>query len=171
MKIDIEKLERKTPYKTPDNFFEEVQERVLQETVNKKSPKRFSLNFAWATAAAIALVFGLGFFFNLNKQETPTLVQNTTANQQVTKTLEPAITQPNIEPITEEDQIIEEIKTVEQNLTSVTKTNPNKQQQTITVSDTKSSVNIDELLSSMSQEEISELSRMSEQDIYLDLYN
>ena len=53
-KIDIEKWERKTP-ELPENFFEEMQEKVLDKTVRveKRPVKRFKINPAWASAAAI----------------------------------------------------------------------------------------------------------------------
>ena len=44
-KIDIEKWERKTP-ELPENFFEEMQEKVLDKTirVEKQPVKRFKIN-------------------------------------------------------------------------------------------------------------------------------
>ena len=64
-KIDIEKWERKTP-ELPENFFEEMQEKVLDKTVRveKRPVKRFKINPVWASAAAIAVVFGILFFVN-----------------------------------------------------------------------------------------------------------
>ena len=61
-KIDIEKWERKTP-ELPENFFEEMQEKVLDKTVRveKRPVKRFKINPMWASAAAIAVVFGISF--------------------------------------------------------------------------------------------------------------
>ena len=69
-KIDIEKWERKTP-KLPENFFEEMQEKVLDKTVRveKRSVKRFKINPAWASAAAIAVVFGILFFVNFKNEK------------------------------------------------------------------------------------------------------
>ena len=174
MKIDIEKLERKTPYEIPESFFEEVQSKVLQETLSSKPTKRFSLHFTWAVAAAVALIVGLVFLVQSNNNDTltPDLAQNTTTTSKASPVSESDINQSNTESAAEENQIIEEINAADQHLTSAKKTNlKEEQKQSLVLSDAKSNINIDELLSSMSQEELNELSKMSEQDIFLDLYN
>ena len=81
-KIDIEKWERKTP-ELPENFFEEMQEKVLDKTVRaeKQSVKRFKINPVWASAAAIAVIFGISFFVNFKNKnvetiQNPQMVQN-----------------------------------------------------------------------------------------------
>ena len=90
-KIDIEKWERKTP-ELPENFFEEMQEKVLDKTVRaeKQPVKRFKINPAWASAAAIAVIFGISFFVNFKNKnveviQNPQMVQNenvSTPNQE-----------------------------------------------------------------------------------------
>ena len=75
-KIDIEKWERKTP-ELPENFFEKMQEKVLDKTVRaeKQPVKRFKINPMWASAAAIAVVFGISFFVNV-KNKNAEVIQN-----------------------------------------------------------------------------------------------
>jgi hypothetical protein len=43
--FDLDKLERKTPYKVPENFFEEMQENVLKQTTKKRKKKPKFLDF------------------------------------------------------------------------------------------------------------------------------
>ena len=76
--FDLDKLERKTPYKVPENFFEEMQANVLKNTTNKekKETKVFRLHFSAVTsiAAALALIFGFTFLWKTNQADitTPT---------------------------------------------------------------------------------------------------
>ena len=71
--FDLDKLERKNPYKVPENFFEEMQENVLKQTTKKevKNTKIFKLNFSAVTsmAAALALVFGFTFLWKTDQAE------------------------------------------------------------------------------------------------------
>ena len=74
--FNIEQLAKKTPYKIPENTFEEMQENVLNKTVRKKEhqPKIFKINFSMVTsvAAALALIFGFTFLW---KTENSTLFE------------------------------------------------------------------------------------------------
>lgn len=47
--FNIEQLAKKTPYKIPENTFEEMQENVLNKTVRKKNINRrfLKLIFLW----------------------------------------------------------------------------------------------------------------------------
>ena len=77
--LDIEHLERKNIYKVPDeSFFTEIQAKVLQETAPKKEIKTVKLNWMYASAAAIAMVFGATFVINQNEKTEP---QNLTATE------------------------------------------------------------------------------------------
>lgn len=73
MKIDIEKLNRKTPYPEPsDEFFKMIQSQVISKITEEKKPvvqketKVFSLNFKWVAAAAVVLIGGITAFLGLN---------------------------------------------------------------------------------------------------------
>jgi hypothetical protein len=75
--FDLDKLERKTPYKVPENFFEEMQANVLKKPQKReKETKVFRLHFSAVTsiAAALALIFGFTFLWKTNQADitTPT---------------------------------------------------------------------------------------------------
>jgi len=167
-KIDIEKWERKTP-ELPENFFEEMQEKVLDKTVRmeKQPVKRFKINPAWASAAAIAVVFGISFFINFkNKNEeviqNPQLVQSeniSTLNQE--KSIEYQADVVNQEAI--ENQPYTESKT-----SFVGQSSDAVSEQKIKNLSTK--LKMEEVLNVMSEEELQELTSNYEQDTFLDLY-
>ncbi len=167
-KIDIEKWERKTP-ELPENFFEEMQEKVLDKTVRaeKQPVKRFKINPVWASAAAIAVVFGISFFVNFKNKnveviQNPQMVQNenvSTPNQG--QNTEPQTDVVNQEAV--ENQPYTESKTsfAGQSLDAVS-------EQKIKNLSTK--LKMEEVLNVMSEEELQELTSNYEQDTFLDLY-
>ena len=167
-KIDIEKWERKTP-ELPENFFEEMQEKVLDKTVRveKRPVKRFKINPAWASAAAIAVVFGISFFVNFKNKnvevtQNPQMVQTeniSTSNQQQN-------TEPQIDVVGQEvteNQAYTESKTsfAGQGSDAVSKQK---------VKNLSTKLKMEEVLNVMSEEELQELATNYEQDTFLDLY-
>lgn len=167
-KIDIEKWERKTP-KLPENFFEEMQEKVLDKTVRveKQPVKRFKINPAWASAAAIAVVFGISFFVNVKNKnvevtQNPQMVQTenvpTLNQEQSTEYQADVVSQEVVE-----NQPYTESKTsfAGQSLDAVS-------EQKIKNLSTK--LKMEEVLNVMSEEELQELTSNYEQDTFLDLY-
>ncbi len=66
--FDIEKLERKNIYTVPENLFENIQERVMNDIKpEQKAPAPvFKLNWMYAAAASLALIFGVTFIINSN---------------------------------------------------------------------------------------------------------
>lgn len=90
--FNIEQLAKKTPYKIPENTFEEMQQNVLNKTVRKKEhhPKIFKINFSMVTsiAAALALIFGFTFLWKTNQTDITkpatedTIAVNSTTNDQ-----------------------------------------------------------------------------------------
>ena len=167
-KIDIEKWERKTP-KLSENFFEEMQEKVLDKTVRaeKRPVKRFKINPVWASAAAIAVIFGISFFVNFkNKNEevtqNPQMVQtenHSNLNQQQN-------TEPQIDVVVQEvteNQSYTEPKTsfAGQSLDAVSEQK---------VKNLSTKLKMEEVLNVMSEEELQELTSNYEQDTFLDLY-
>ena len=167
-KIDIEKWERKTP-ELPENFFEEMQENVLDKTVRteKQPVKRFKINSAWASAAAIAVVFGISFFINFKNKnvevtQNPQMVQTeniSTLNQE--KSIEYQADVVNQEAI--ENQPYTESKT-----SFVGQSSDAVSEQKIKNLSTK--LKMEEVLNAMSEEELQELTSNYEQDTFLDLY-
>ena len=167
-KIDIEKWERKTP-ELPENFFEEIQEKVLDKTVRaeKRPVKRFKINPVWASAAAIAVVFGISFFVNVkNKnvevtqnpqmvqtENVPTLNQEQSAEYQVDVVNQEAV----------ENQPYTESKT-----SFAGQSSDAVSEQKIKNLSTK--LKMEEVLNVMSEEELQELTSNYEQDTFLDLY-
>lgn len=167
-KIDIEKWERKTP-ELPENFFEEMQEKVLDKTVRveKRPVKRFKINPAWASAAAIAVVFGISFFVNFKNKnveviQNPQMVQTEnvfTPNQQQN-------TEPKIDVLGQE--VTENQYYTESETSFVGQSSDAVSEQKVKNLSTK--LKIEEVLNVMSEEELQELATNYEQDTFLDLY-
>ena len=167
-KIDIEKWERKTP-KLPENFFEEMQEKILDKTVRaeKQPVKRFKINPAWASAAAIAVVFGISFFVNVKNKnvevtQNPQMVQTenvSTLNQEQN-------TQPQIDAINQE--AVENQPYTESKTSFAGQSSDVVSKQKVKNLSTK--LKMEEVLNVMSEEELQELATNYEQDTFLDLY-
>ena len=167
-KIDIEKWERKTP-ELPENFFEEMQEKVLDKTVRaeKRPVKRFKINPAWASAAAIAVVFWISFFINF-KNKNMEVIQNTqmVQTENVSTLNQEQNTQPQIDAINQEaveNQLYTESKTsfAGQSSDAVSEQK---------VKNLSTKLKMEEVLNVMSEEELQELATNYEQDAFLDLY-
>ena len=167
-KIDIEKWERKTP-ELPENFFEEMQENVLDKTVRteKQPVKRFKINSAWASAAAIAVVFGISFFVNV-KNKNAEVIQN----PQMVQT-------ENVSTLNQEQSAEHQVDIVNQEVTenqSYTESKTSFAGQSLdAVSEQKvknlsTKLKMEEVLNVMSEEELQELATNYEQDAFLDLY-
>ena len=167
-KIDIEKWERKTP-ELPENFFEEMQEKVLDKTVRaeKRSVKRFKINPAWASAAAIAVIFGISFFVNVKNKnvevaQNPQMVQSeniSTLNQEQNTEYQTDI----VNQEATENQPYTEPKT-----SFAGQSSDAVSEQKIKNLSTK--LKMEEVLNVMSAEELQELTSNYEQDTFLDLY-
>ena len=167
-KIDIEKWERKTP-ELPENFFKEMQEKVLDKTVRaeKRPVKRFKINPVWASAAAIAVVFGISFFVNFKNKNVeeipnPQMVQN----ENVSTLNQDQNTEPQIDIVSQEaveNQPYTESKTsfAGQSLDAVSEQK---------VKNLSTKLKMEEVLNVMSEEELQELATNYEQDTFLDLY-
>ena len=167
-KIDIEKWERKTP-ELPENFFEEMQEKVLDKTIRaeKRPVKRFKINPVWASAAAIAVVFGFSFFVNFkNKNE------EVTQNPQLVQT-------ENVSTLNQEQDAEYQADVVSQEAVENQPYTESKTsfagQGSDAVSEQKiknlsTKLKMEEVLNVMSEEELQELTSNYEQDTFLDLY-
>ena len=167
-KIDIEKWERKTP-ELPENFFEKMQEKVLDKTVRaeKRPVKRFKINPVWASAAAIAVVFGISFFVNV-KNKNAEVIQN----PQMVQT-------ENVSTLNQEQSAEHQVDIVNQEVTenqSYTESKTSFAGQSLdAVSEQKvknlsTKLKMEEVLNVMSEEELQELATNYEQDAFLDLY-
>ncbi|HCR75050.1 MAG TPA: hypothetical protein DIW37_01320 [Chryseobacterium sp.] len=173
--FDLEQLERKNIYTVPEKLFETVQDNVVKRVLPVKKAPVFRLNWAYAAAASLALIFGATFVFN-NGDSADQVQQQVAANKQEPKP---------------ESQIAYE--TLKSDLTSVENNNQTgssqdnnkslaKEEKPAKAADEarpKSSPSVskqneaqmNEYLDSFSNSEISELASNSTQDVYLDLYN
>ena len=179
--LDIEKLERKNIYQAPEDFFEEMQAKVFKEITTVKKARIISMNWAYSAAAAIAIIFGVTFFVNSNGVEEN--VQNPIANvessspsgevsadrsQISNNDLEEAGTI-NLED--KRQQVVEERKIAAQPMAVVTPKTEKYIPESKKVSRGKAEIPMDQIISSFTSADLADLSRNTEQDIYLDLYN
>ena len=167
-KIDIEKWKRKTP-ELPENFFEEMQEKVLDKTVRveKRPVKRFKINPAWASAAAIAVVFGISFFVNFKNKnveaiQNPQIVQT----ENVSTLKQEQNTQPQIDVVGQE--VAENQPYTGSKTSFAGQSSDAVSEQKVKNLSTK--LKMEEVLNVMSEEELQELATNYEQDTFLDLY-
>lgn len=181
--LDIEHLERKNIYKVPDeSFFTEIQAKVLKETAPKKETKTVKLNWMYAAAAAIAMVFGATFIVNQNEKTEPQNLTATEISNQNTSIVK------NSESIIKpENEATIAYQTLNNDLTSIEVNYPKESEAKVKVAEnteTKSvatknvqtavqtpEVQVDQILSSFTSTELADLGKNAEQDIYLDLYN
>lgn len=181
--LDIEKLERKNIYTTPPDFFETVQANVMREVGKTVSPvterrtiqPRF--NLWYAAAAAIALVFGGTFLYNLDTDKNDTFAQKTenqnVANVGLDKQPEgnsntvPASTENYITLVN--DLTLAEIEN--QNERQPVAAKPVSQANKTLAAVPKAEKQMEMILEDFSAEDLAALSQNSEQDVYLDLYN
>ncbi|MEI3788692.1 MULTISPECIES: hypothetical protein [unclassified Chryseobacterium] len=174
--FDIEKLERKNIYKIPDHLFENIQDNVMNEVkANKKAPV-FKLNWMYAAAASLALIFGATYVFNSDNDPAADVANS--------KTLAVNIQEPKTESERAYETLEADLTSVENNNQTVssqgTKTisyTPKKDVESATApqpvkaATKKEEIKMNEYLDSFSNSEISELASNSTQDVYLDLYN
>ncbi len=173
----LEKLERKNIYTVSENIFENIQDHVINKVLPHKKAPVFKINWAYAAAASLALIFGATFVLN---------------NSSTADDVSPAVayTVKNQQPETESQMAYETLKS---DLTSVENDHQNNESQknNKSVAQNKPQAETDreasdktgktvskqdetqmnEYLDSFSNSEISELASNSTQDVYLDLYN
>lgn len=192
--FDIEQLERKNIYRTPDDLFALLQENVLKHTVGAEikpliteRPAAKNTNWWYAAAAALIMLFGLGAYFGLNNsghedtvaKETPkpepVVKADATANQPVmaiaeTKVMEPVMTEtPYIKEIAH-PKIAAKAELAVVHPKVVAKTTKQKAATIVKAVSAPAQVTED-ILASLSKEEIASLARETEDDVYLELYN
>lgn len=172
--FDIENLERKIPYHLPANFFEQMQENVLRETIYIKRVKIFSFNWLYAAAASLALIFGANYFLKTQENTSASKVERKVAVSPNSREviLQAADEVPNIEPPRSQ-------KVLTENLTLPKVSNQNHSYaSTAQLSvlprlspESSSAVQVEDILAEFSDEDLNMVTTNSEQDIYLDLYN
>lgn len=195
--FDIEQLERKNIYKTPGDFFAGMQENVLKQTVHQAPiaetarPEGKTIpmktNWIYATAAALALLLGVGFFIK-NTNAAPENPQPTAASTLKTETpITQTMAGEQSQLMASEVQIPKE--TITQDLT-FEKTEYQTVRREPQVVQVKSFANVtekskaasskserikredvDQILTSFTSSELAEMSKDAEMDVYLDLFN
>ena len=181
--LDIEHLERKNIYKVPDeSFFTEIQAKVLQETAPKKEIKTVKLNWMYAAAAAIAMVFGATFIVNQNEStETKKMVATEVVNEKVSAVNNSeSIIKPENEATIAYQTLNNDLTSIEVNYPKESETKvkvaENTETKTVATKNVQTAVQtpevqVDQILSSFTSTELADLGKNAEQDIYLDLYN
>ncbi len=166
----IENTERKNIYNIPDGFFEQMQTNVLKEIQPKQQAKIIRMNWVYAAAAAIALIFGLAFLMNpFNKTSTSSVAEiasteNPAKNiiKNVAKTISKT---PQQKLSVHESQSVESVPmTTQKNETKQANNSRNEIRQ-------NPEMQMEQIIASFTSAEMADLSRNAEQDIYLDLYN
>ena len=79
--FDLENLDKTEHYKIPDNYFDELPGRVMQNIKHEQQRKKTIITSAVAAVAALAIAVGVFFTFNTPDQGTAiTQVQPATAS-------------------------------------------------------------------------------------------
>ncbi|MDW9381271.1 hypothetical protein [Chryseobacterium sp. JV558] len=177
--FDIEKLERKNIYTVPDNMFENIQEKVMNDIKTSKKAPVFKLNWMYAAAASLALIFGATYVFNSDNEATQkglnseTTYAANTGEQKTEGELAYETLKSDLTTVENNDQTVENqknkdayaYKSVDESEKTIETPKPVK-----TVKK-KEETRMNEYLDSFSNSEIAELASNSTQDVYLDIYN
>ncbi|WP_294287011.1 hypothetical protein [uncultured Chryseobacterium sp.] len=175
--FDLEKLERKNIYTVSENVFENIQDHVISKVFPSKKAPVFKINWAYAAAASLALIFGATFVLNNggSSDEISPAVAYTVKNQQPKTETQMAYEtlKSDLTSVENDHQNIESRK----NNKSVAQNKPQAETDREASDKTGKTVSkqdetqMNEYLDSFSNSEISELASNSTQDVYLDLYN
>lgn len=192
MKIDIEKLNRKTPYPEPsEDFFAKMQENVISQTVGqnpvvvKKEAKVFALDFKWMAAAAVVLIGGITAFFSLNNDPEVSIAQQAPITDSVYQ-IEQPIQKPSADLLAEnviatetqnESSKPENLKihsalaSPKSKIEVSSDRNMTDRQDYAAATKTGSKMDVEKVLAAFTPDQLKDIDRNSEQDVYLDLYN
>jgi hypothetical protein len=196
MKIDIEKLNRKTPYPEPsDEFFKMIQDNVISKTIGeqtqtllKKEAKVFSLNFKWMAAAAVVFIAGIMAFLELNNNsETESFASQNAIVDSVYNIDQPKLSnspeqianntvaeKPHTDLVKVNNTKNHHIASANSKVRALgNKSFDNIDRQEYIVEKTKrrSESEVEKVLVAFTPDQLKDLDRNSEQDVYLDLYN
>lgn len=173
--FDIEKLERKNIYKVPDNLFENIQGKVMSEVKTEKKAPIIKMNWVYAVAAAIALIFGITFVVNPGNDSTENAANsaNTYASNDNQAKTESELAYETLKAdLTSVENNNQKVENQESKNTAFTQETPTEKVTTAVKPVSKQEeTQMNEYLDSFTNSEISELASNSTQDVYLDLYN
>ncbi|WP_258319590.1 hypothetical protein [Chryseobacterium chendengshani] len=173
--FDLEFLERKNIYKLSDDVFEKVQKKVFNEINADIKAPIFKLNWGYAAAASLALIFGSAFLYNSysdpssDKNSTKNYADNPAPKKEseiAYETLKSDLTSVENNNQTFDNQQVKAVAYVPDH----SKNNEEPARKPKTVSK-QTEAHVAEYLDSFSNSEIAELANNSTQDVYLDLYN
>lgn len=173
--FDIEDLKRENVYKAPEGFFDDIQRKVLQQTIPQKKGRIIKLNWAYSAAAAIAAILGLTIFINSEQtQEQEVLVSNTAQTIAPISSsrveIEPAVYENNSTLDLTSEPIAYQNKTEQQKV--IYKPGPTESLRKIeNVKAPNPEVQVDQILATFTSADLADVGKNTEQDIYLDLYN
>ena len=164
-KIDIEKWDRKIP-KLPDNFFDEMQEKVFKQTFYKKE-KRFRLNLVWSSVAVLVMIFGLTFLIKKEQREQGLQAAYYDENNKINN----EILSESIDSTEKDDADIlqekeDEIFVTSHKMRTIAQNTERKSE----LAERQIKERMEKILNAMSEEDFMDLARNYEQDVYLDLY-
>jgi len=175
--FDLELVERKNIYKVSNDLFDNVQQNVMKEINADKKAPIFKLNWGYAAAASLALIFGSTFLYNSysdskgDARSVQSFATNDTAPKKESEiayeTLKSDLTSvENNNQTIDHQQTNQQIKTV-----AYVPEKTDAKPQTVKPVSKKTEAQMTEYLDSFSNSEIAELANNSTQDVYLDLYN
>lgn len=173
--FDIEKLERKNIYKVPDNLFENIQGKVMSEVKTEKKAPIIKMNWVYAVAAAIVLIFGITFVVNPGNDSTENTINsaNTYASNDSQAKTESELAYETLKAdLTSVENNNQKVENQESKSTAYMQETPTeKVTKTVKPVSKQEETQMNEYLDSFTNSEISELASNSTQDVYLDLYN
>jgi len=173
--FDLELLERKNIYRVSDNLFENIQNRVLNDINADKKAPIFKLNWGYAAAASLALIFGSAFLYNsysdlsIDKNTVKSYADNTAPKKEseiAYETLKSDLTSVENSNQTFDNQQVKTVAYVPDH--SKNNEEPAKKPKAVSK---QTEAHVAEYLDSFSNSEIAELANNSTKDVYLDLYN
>lgn len=175
--FDIEKLERKNIYKVPDHLFENIQENVMNDIKTSKKAPVFKLNWMYAAAASVALIFGMTYVLNSDNDSAEKGLtsdaayavnkgKSKTESELAYETLKADLTFADNNNQTSANQA-DNVDYALKNEKEKTETSP----KSVKAKPKKDETKMNDYLDSFSNSEIAELASNSTQDVYLDLYN
>lgn len=193
MQIDIEKLNRKTPYSEPtEDFFANMQANVIAKTsalevpVVKKQTKVIALNIKWMVAAAAVLIIGVTAFWgfgNIGDDKNINIAQQAPIVDSVYKVQDVQDDSTDLLATNNTVSPKEALVTIPNHFKGKTHTkasgsakaisteNNMTDRQTYAVLDKKSDLEVEKVLAAFTPDQLRDIDKNSEQDVYLDLYN
>lgn len=169
--FNLDNLPKKTPYKIPQNIFEDMQKNVIKATIEKKinHPKIFKINFSTVTslAATLAVIFGVTFLWKTNQTDITKPMSNNNSIAQNTIAKSETTHKNVIQNNNYTSETIKNITKIESELAQPKKNIIITKQEFSKTPDE----NYEQLLNSLTDEELKELAENTDHDIYLELYN